>query len=126
MRRDMPYRFVTAKEFAEAYQSFHVGRKLATDLATPYDKSKSHPAALTTEKYGLNKKELLKACTDREILLMKRNSFVYFFKLFQVSVKVQHLIVYSVFIKLLFKVLIMIMISVKCNSVHYYDGVLPN
>ncbi|PWA40906.1 pleiotropic drug resistance protein 1 [Artemisia annua] len=86
MRRDMPYRFVTAKEFAEAYQSFHVGRKLATDLATPYDKSKSHPAALTTENYGLNKKELLKACTDREILLMKRNSFVYFFKLFQIIV----------------------------------------
>ncbi|KVH98014.1 hypothetical protein Ccrd_023769 [Cynara cardunculus var. scolymus] len=74
MRRDDPYRFVTAKEFAEAFQSFHVGRKLGDDIATPYDKTKSHPAALTTEKFGLNKKELLKACTDREILLMKRNS----------------------------------------------------
>ncbi|KAI7754530.1 hypothetical protein M8C21_028900 [Ambrosia artemisiifolia] len=86
MRRDLPYRFVTAKEFADAFQSFHVGRKLADDLSTPYDKTKSHPAALTTEKYGLNKKELLKACTDREILLMKRNSFVYFFKLFQLTI----------------------------------------
>ncbi|XP_024972594.1 pleiotropic drug resistance protein 1-like isoform X2 [Cynara cardunculus var. scolymus] len=86
MRRDDPYRFVTAKEFAEAFQSFHVGRKLGDDIATPYDKTKSHPAALTTEKFGLNKKELLKACTDREILLMKRNSFVYFFKLFQLLV----------------------------------------
>ncbi|XP_076888059.1 pleiotropic drug resistance protein 1-like [Bidens hawaiensis] len=86
MRRDLPYRFVTAKEFADAYQSFHVGTKLGDDLSTPYDKTKSHPAALTTEKYGLNKKELLKACTDREILLMKRNSFVYFFKLFQLTV----------------------------------------
>nr|GEW12215.1 pleiotropic drug resistance protein 1-like [Tanacetum cinerariifolium] len=86
MTRDAPYRFVTSKEFAEGFQSFHVGRKLATDIATPYDKSKSHPAALTTEKYGLNNKELLKACTDREILLMKRNSFVYYFKLFQVCV----------------------------------------
>ncbi|KAI3766690.1 hypothetical protein L2E82_16759 [Cichorium intybus] len=85
MRRDEPYRFVTSKEFAEAFQSFHVGRKLGDDLATPYDKSKSHPAALTNEKYGLNRKELLKACTDREILLMKRNSFVYFFKLFQLT-----------------------------------------
>ncbi|KAI3763310.1 hypothetical protein L1987_53764 [Smallanthus sonchifolius] len=85
MRRDLPYRFVTAKEFADAYQSFHVGRKLGDSLSTPYDKTKSHPAALTTEKYGLNKKELLKACTDREILLMKRNSFVYFFKLFQLT-----------------------------------------
>ncbi|KAK9066079.1 hypothetical protein SSX86_015481 [Deinandra increscens subsp. villosa] len=86
MRRDLPYRFVTAKEFADAYQAFHVGRKLSNDLSIPYDKTKSHPAALTTEKYGLNKKELLKACADREILLMKRNSFVYIFKLFQLIV----------------------------------------
>nr|GEV19098.1 pleiotropic drug resistance protein 1-like [Tanacetum cinerariifolium] len=85
-RRDQPYRFVTAKEFADAYQSFYVGRKLGDDLGTPYDKTKSHPAALTTKTYGLNKKELLKACTDREILLMKRNSFVYIFKLFQIIV----------------------------------------
>ena len=86
MRRDEHYRFVKAKEFAEAFQSFHVGRRLGDDLATPYDKSRSHPAALTNEKYGLNKKELLKACTVREILLMRRNSFVYIFKLSQVSV----------------------------------------
>ncbi|PWA80656.1 pleiotropic drug resistance protein 1 [Artemisia annua] len=86
MRRDDPYRFLTAEEFAKAYQSFHVGMKLENDLTTPYDKSKSHPAALATEKYGLNKIELLKACTDREILLMKRNSFVYFFKLFQLTI----------------------------------------
>ncbi|KAI7725050.1 hypothetical protein M8C21_022973, partial [Ambrosia artemisiifolia] len=86
IRRDQPYRFVTAKEFAEAYESFHVGRELRNDISTPFEKTKSHPAALTTEKYGLNKKELLKACIDREILLMRRNSFVYFFKLFQLSV----------------------------------------
>ncbi|KAJ0744241.1 putative ABC-type sulfate transporter [Helianthus annuus] len=81
-----PYKFVTAKEFANAYESFHVGRTLASELATPYDKSKSHPAALTTNKYGLNKKELIKACIDREILLMKRNSFIYIFKLVQVTI----------------------------------------
>ncbi|KAI3803436.1 hypothetical protein L1987_31587 [Smallanthus sonchifolius] len=70
MTKDEPYRFVTAKEFANSYQSFHVGRRLANELATPYDKSKSHPAALTTEKYGLNTMELLKACFDREVLLL--------------------------------------------------------
>ncbi|KAM0017400.1 putative ABC-type xenobiotic transporter [Helianthus debilis subsp. tardiflorus] len=86
MRRDEHYRFVTAKEFAESFQSFHVGKRLGDDLATPYDKSSSHPAALTTEKYGLSKKELLKACIEREILLMKRNSFVYYFKLTQLFV----------------------------------------
>ncbi|KAJ0744246.1 putative ABC-type maltose transporter [Helianthus annuus] len=86
MRRDEHYRFVTAKEFAESFQSFHVGKRLGDDLSTTYDKSRSHPAALTTEKYGLSKKELLKACVEREILLMKRNSFVYYFKLTQLFV----------------------------------------
>ena len=83
VRRE-PYRFIPSKEFAEAFQSFHVGRKLAQELGAPFDKSKSHPAALTTNKYGVSKKEFFKACMDREWLLMKRNSFVYIFKLFQV------------------------------------------
>ncbi|KAL1810497.1 hypothetical protein DCAR_0730200 [Daucus carota subsp. sativus] len=86
LHKDQPYRFVTSKEFSEAFQSFHVGQRVGNDLATSYDKSKSHPAALTTEKYGVNKTELLKAVTAREILLMKRNSFVYIFKLFQLTV----------------------------------------
>ncbi|KAA8521480.1 hypothetical protein F0562_012153 [Nyssa sinensis] len=81
--KDEPYNFITAKEFAEAFQSFHVGRKLGDELAVPFEKSKSHPAALTTEKYGVSKKELLKACISREYLLMKRNSFVYIFKMTQ-------------------------------------------
>ncbi|GAA0165574.1 ATP-binding cassette [Lithospermum erythrorhizon] len=84
-RKDDPYHFITVCEFAEAFQSFHVGRRLGDELGTPFDKSKSHPAALTTEIYGVNKKELLKACISREFLLMKRNSFVYYFKLFQLT-----------------------------------------
>ncbi|XP_021746286.1 pleiotropic drug resistance protein 1-like [Chenopodium quinoa] len=78
-----PYTFVTVKEFTEAFQSFHVGRKLASELSNPFDKSKSHPAALTTETFGLGKRELFKACMSREALLMKRNKFVYIFKAFQ-------------------------------------------
>lgn len=73
------------KEFANAFQAFHVGEELNKEIATPFDKSKSHPAALTKAKYGVNKKELLKACLAREVLLMKRNSFVYFFIMAQVS-----------------------------------------
>ncbi|XP_075104943.1 pleiotropic drug resistance protein 1-like [Nicotiana tabacum] len=86
VRRDETYRYITSKEFAETYQSFHVGRKLANELAASYDKSKSHPAALTTQKYGIGKKELLRICTEREFLLMKRNSFVYIFKFTQLSI----------------------------------------
>ncbi|KAI3454015.1 hypothetical protein Pfo_010678 [Paulownia fortunei] len=84
--KDEPYRFISVSEFAEAFQSFVLGRRVGDELATPFDKSKSHPAALTTQKYGIGEKELLKACTDRELLFMKRNSFVYFFKIFQASI----------------------------------------
>lgn len=84
-KRDEPYRFIDVGEFSEAFQSFHVGKKLGDELAIPFDKSRSHPAALTTKTYGATKKELLKACISREFLLMKRNSFVYIFKLVQVS-----------------------------------------
>ena len=73
------------KEFAMAFKSFHTGRAIENELSVPFDKSKSHPAALTTTRYGVSGKELLKANIDREILLMKRNSFVYMFRTFQVT-----------------------------------------
>ena len=83
--KDKPYNFVTSKEFAEAFLSFHIGQKLGDELGTPFDKSKAHTAALTKKRYGVSKKELFKACVSREYLLMKRNSFVYIFKMVLVS-----------------------------------------
>ncbi|KAL6524197.1 transcription factor [Orobanche minor] len=84
-RKDEPYRFISVSDFADAFRSSAVGQRRKDEIAVPFDKTKSHPAALTTQKFGLGKKELLKACTEREILLMKRNSFVFFFKIFQVT-----------------------------------------
>ncbi|XP_047960901.1 pleiotropic drug resistance protein 1-like isoform X1 [Salvia hispanica] len=81
--KDRLYRFVTAREFAESFRSFHVGQRLTADLAIPFDKRESHPAALTTKHSGVSRKEILKACASRELLLMKRNSFMYIFRLFQ-------------------------------------------
>ncbi|CAI0420675.1 unnamed protein product [Linum tenue] len=83
---DQAYRFITTKEFSEAFQTFHVGRKIGDELSVPYDRSKSHPAALATKTYGVGMKELLKANFAREFLLIKRNSFVYVFKLTQILI----------------------------------------
>ncbi|KHN39247.1 Pleiotropic drug resistance protein 1 [Glycine soja] len=66
--RDEPHRFVTVTQFAEAFQSFHFGRIIREELATPFDKSKNHPAPLTTKRYGVDKKELLKANFSRGLL----------------------------------------------------------
>ncbi|CAH9101226.1 unnamed protein product [Cuscuta europaea] len=78
-----PYRYVKAKEFAEAYQSFHVGRKMAHGISVQSNITKSHSAALSNDKFGIGKKQLLKVCKEREYMLMHRNSFAYIFKIIQ-------------------------------------------
>ncbi|PKA53837.1 Putative pleiotropic drug resistance protein 7 [Apostasia shenzhenica] len=78
---DESYRFVTVSEFSNAFLSFCVGYELQQKLCTPFDKSKNHPATLTTRRFGISNMELIKACFSREFLLMKRNSIIYIFKL---------------------------------------------
>ncbi|KAJ4809489.1 ABC transporter G family member 36 [Rhynchospora pubera] len=74
------YRYVPVREFADAFRSFHIGKAIEEELAVPFDKEKSHPAALTTSRYGVSRMELFKACFDRQLLLMKRNMLIYIFK----------------------------------------------
>jgi energy-coupling factor transporter ATP-binding protein EcfA2 len=95
--KNEPYRFISVPEFAESFNSFRIGQQLAADLSVPYDKSRAHPAALVTEKYGISKMELFKACFDREWLLMKRNSFVYIFKTTQITI--MSIIAFTVFLR---------------------------
>lgn len=85
-KKNKPYRFISVPKFCQGFKSFTVGQQLASALELPYDKSRAHPAALVTEKYGLSKWELFKACYSREVLIMKRNAFVYVFKTAQITV----------------------------------------
>ncbi|BFG38675.1 hypothetical protein CerSpe_249490 [Prunus speciosa] len=96
-KKDQPYRYIAVPEFVESFSSFHIGQQLAADLGVPYDKSRAHPAALVTEKYGISNWELFKACFSREWLLMKRNSFVYVFKTTQITI--MSLIALTVFLR---------------------------
>ncbi|WCJ41763.1 ABC transporter G family member 34 [Euphorbia peplus] len=84
-KNDQPYRYVSVSEFSQAFNSFHIGEKISDELSIPFDKSTTHRAALVKEKYGIPNWELLKACFSREWLLMKRNSFLYVFKTFQIT-----------------------------------------
>lgn len=85
-KKDQPYRYISAEEFAKAFSSFHVGQQLSSDLRIPFDKSNTHPAALVKDKYGISRKEIFVACFSRQWLLMKRISFLHIFKMFQLSV----------------------------------------
>ncbi|XP_027349244.1 ABC transporter G family member 34-like [Abrus precatorius] len=85
-RRDEPYRYVSVPEFAESFHSLYIGEQLATQLKVPYNKSQTHRAALVRDKYGISNRELLKACFSREWLLMKRDIFVYIYRIIQLTV----------------------------------------
>ncbi|KAF3671253.1 Pleiotropic drug resistance protein 6 [Capsicum annuum] len=91
------YNYVSATKFAEGFRSFHVGNALAQELAIPFDKRDSHPAALSSSTYGVKKFELLKISFDWQLLLLKRNSPVLVFKVIQLFLNV--LIVMSVFFR---------------------------
>jgi ABC-type multidrug transport system permease subunit len=56
------------------------------ELAVPFPKELNHRAALSTEKYSVSKRELLKANYDKQWLLMKRNAIVYIFMIMQLAV----------------------------------------
>lgn len=81
---DRPYRYIPVLKFAEAFRSYHVGKSLGDELDVPFDRRYNHPAALSTSQYGVARIELLKTSFDWQLLLMKRNSFIYVFKFIQV------------------------------------------
>ncbi|XP_002515969.2 ABC transporter G family member 29 [Ricinus communis] len=78
--RNIPYRYISVPEFVQKFKRFHVGIDLKHELSIPSDKSQSHRAALVFTRYSVSNLELLRACWDKEWLLIKRNAFVYISK----------------------------------------------
>ncbi|XP_021746264.1 ABC transporter G family member 32-like isoform X1 [Chenopodium quinoa] len=77
---DCYYQYVPVAKFTEAFRSFRLGCRLSRELTIPFDKRYNHPAALSTSSYGVGKIELLKIGFSWQMLLMKRNVFLYIFK----------------------------------------------
>ncbi|KAK7291743.1 hypothetical protein RIF29_07126 [Crotalaria pallida] len=96
-RMDIPYNYVSVDQFAEVFKTSYWGRMLDDELSQPYDKSQSHKNALSFSKYSLGKWDLFNACMKREILLMRRNSFIYVFKTVQLTITA--IITMTVFIR---------------------------
>ncbi|CAG7908065.1 unnamed protein product [Brassica rapa] len=83
LHQDIPYTFLSVDALSRRFKELEIGRKIEDALSKPYDNSKTHKDALSFSDYSLPKWELFRACISREFLLMKRNSFVYLFKTFQ-------------------------------------------
>ncbi|KAG8497099.1 hypothetical protein CXB51_008303 [Gossypium anomalum] len=84
--KQQPYSYVSVDHFIKKFIEHHIGQNLDEELSKPFDKSQSHKDALSFKPYFLSKWELFKACSMRELLLMKRNSFTYVFKSVQLVI----------------------------------------
>uniref|UniRef100_A0A0E0NFT2 ABC transporter domain-containing protein n=1 Tax=Oryza rufipogon TaxID=4529 RepID=A0A0E0NFT2_ORYRU len=84
-RTEETYNFVTIDHFCEKFKASQVGQNLVEELANPFDKSEVYNNALSLNIYSLTKWDLLKACFAREILLMRRNAFIYITKVVQLG-----------------------------------------
>ncbi|KAK6265196.1 hypothetical protein QUC31_016033 [Theobroma cacao] len=83
---EQPYSYVSVDQFIKRFKECHIGLNLDEALSKPFYKSESHRNALSFKSYSLSKWELFRACSLREFLLMKRNSFTYVFKSVQLVI----------------------------------------
>ncbi|KAJ3686419.1 hypothetical protein LUZ61_015583 [Rhynchospora tenuis] len=84
--KQKPYRYIPVSEFAQRFKRFHVGLQLENQLSVPFEKERSHRAALVFSRKSVSTSELLKTSFAKEWLLIKRNSFVYIFKTVQIII----------------------------------------
>ncbi|XP_043723660.1 ABC transporter G family member 31-like isoform X2 [Telopea speciosissima] len=80
-----PYVFLPGSKIADAFKDSEFGHSLHSTLEVPYDKTKNLPSALAKTNFAISKWELFKACFAREVLLIRRNSFLYIFRTCQVA-----------------------------------------
>lgn len=76
--------------FSRKFNESRQGCKLTEELSAPSKKSKSQNKSFNFNVYSLKKWDLFSTCMSRELLLMKRNSFIYVFKSVQVYTKAYH------------------------------------
>ncbi|KAJ0567842.1 putative ABC-type sulfate transporter [Helianthus annuus] len=85
-RNEQTYNYVSVDTFSTRFKEYHLGKEVNEDISKPFIRSQSHGKAISFDVYSLSKWALFRACMSREILLMKRNSFVYIFKSVQLVI----------------------------------------
>ncbi|CAK9136216.1 unnamed protein product [Ilex paraguariensis] len=70
------YRYVSTDMLSRKFKESAIGKKLDEELSEPFMKSQSDKNAISFSVYSLSKWALFRACMSRELLLMRRNSFL--------------------------------------------------
>lgn len=82
-----PYRYISVQEISNAFKNSQYGASMQSSVDTTYDKSKSHPDALSKSEYAVSNRELFSTNFARELLLIKRHRFIYIFRTCQVIIQ---------------------------------------
>ncbi|KAK1311612.1 ABC transporter G family member 31 [Acorus calamus] len=77
--------YLPVSRIADLFKQSEYGRSILSNLSSPYDRKRNHPSSLAMSKYAVSKWGLLKACFEREILLISRHRFLYIFRTCQVA-----------------------------------------
>ncbi|XP_076902028.1 pleiotropic drug resistance protein 3-like [Bidens hawaiensis] len=85
-RAEEPYSYVSVNTLSMRFKESYLGKGIDDDISKPFMRLPNHENAISFHMYSLSKWSLFKACMSREILLMKRNSFVYIFKTVQLII----------------------------------------
>ncbi|KAI3810521.1 hypothetical protein L1987_20137 [Smallanthus sonchifolius] len=85
-RTDQAYKYVSVHTLAMIFKESHLGKEVNDDISKPLTRLQTHENAMSFHKYSLSNWDLFRASMSREILLMKRNSFVYIFKFVQLLI----------------------------------------
>nr|XP_043620816.1 pleiotropic drug resistance protein 3-like [Erigeron canadensis] len=85
-RTEQAYKYVTVNTLSMKFKESYLGKELNEDISKQFTRLPNHENAMSFDVYSLSKWELFKACMSREILLMKRNSFIYIFKFVQLFI----------------------------------------
>ncbi|KAG8501168.1 hypothetical protein CXB51_003276 [Gossypium anomalum] len=83
---ELPYSYFSADVFSEKFRASPLRKRIEEDLSEPYDKSQCHKNALSFNFYSVSRWEIFRACMSREVLLMRRNKYLYIFKFTQVVI----------------------------------------
>lgn len=83
-RTEQAHCYIPVDALSKKFKESSFGKKLDEEISEAFVKSQSHINSISSSVYSLSKWTLFKACMSRELLLMKRNSFVYIFKSVQV------------------------------------------
>ncbi|XP_024966212.1 pleiotropic drug resistance protein 3-like [Cynara cardunculus var. scolymus] len=85
-RTEQAYSYVSVQNLSMKFKESNLGTEVNEDISKPFTRLPSHENAISCNVYSLSKWSLFRACMSREILLMKRNSFVYIFKFIQLLI----------------------------------------